>query len=165
MLVAVISDIHDNLVNLEKTLAWCKNNQVAKIICTGDVTDIETLIYLSHNFSGEIFLIKGNGELYDEKDLAGLPNVIYSGHTGYATIGGLNIAFCHEPWRIDSLIARAPHALDFIFHGHTHKPWLEKRGALQIACPGNLAGIYYAATFAVLDTRTRELKLKILIEM
>jgi predicted phosphodiesterase len=48
MRIAIISDIHDNLVNLEKCLAWCAENKIEKIICCGDITNSETLSILAN---------------------------------------------------------------------------------------------------------------------
>jgi predicted phosphodiesterase len=51
---------------------------------------------------------------------------------------------------------------DFYFFGHSHWPFLKKEGNCYLANPGNLAGLFYKATFAILDIKTRKLKLKIL---
>ena len=64
MLIAIISDIHDNLANLEKCLNWAKANNCGELICPGDITNSETLQFLAHHFSGPIHLVKGNMELY-----------------------------------------------------------------------------------------------------
>lgn len=181
MLVAIISDSHDNLDNLKKFLDWSLENKIEKIICLGDVCKIESIKYLAHNFLREIFLVRGNACLYDEKDLKKYKNIKYYGEVGEIEIEGLKIAFTHEPEKIKkanllkldsdkqnlnelSLNKLAPNNMppDFIFYGHTHKPWLKKEGETFIANPGTLGGIYYQATFAVLDTKSKNLELKIL---
>lgn len=181
MLVAIISDSHDNLDNLKKFLDWTLKNKVEKIICLGDVARIESIKYLTHNFLGEIFLVKGNACLYDEKDLKKYKNIKYYGEVGEIEIEGLKIGFVHEPEKIkhfnllkvglnkvdlDKAVldksGLEKRSLDFIFYGHSHKPWLEKEGETFIANPGTLGGVYYQATFAVLDTKTKNLELKIL---
>jgi predicted phosphodiesterase len=48
MKIGIISDIHDNLANLEKCLKWCAENKIEKIICCGDITNSETLSVLAH---------------------------------------------------------------------------------------------------------------------
>src|ERR1035441_7663655 len=60
MLIAIISDIHDNIPNLKKVLDYCAQNSVEKIICCGDLASQETLDFLCDNFSGEIFFTFGN---------------------------------------------------------------------------------------------------------
>ena len=42
MLIAIISDIHDNIPNLKKVLDYCRENKVEKIICCGDLATLET---------------------------------------------------------------------------------------------------------------------------
>lgn len=162
MLVAIISDSHDNLDNLKKFLDWSLENKIEKIICLGDVAKIESIKYLAHNFLREIFLVRGNACLYDEKDLKKYKNIKYYGEVGEIEIEGLKLGFVHEPKKIKKV---TENGLDFIFHGHTHKPWLEKNGETFIANPGTLGGVYYQATFAVLDTKTKNLELKILEEL
>jgi predicted phosphodiesterase len=49
-----------------------------------------------------------------------------------------------------------------VFYGHDHKPWEEMIGETRIVNPGNLANIFYAPTFAIFDTETGKLELKIL---
>jgi len=51
---------------------------------------------------------------------------------------------------------------DFYFFGHTHYPFLKKEKNCFLANPGNLAGLYFKASFALLDTETKKLELKIL---
>ncbi len=165
MLIAIISDIHDNLPNLEKCLAWCKKNKIEKIICCGDVCNYDTLEFLSTNFSGEIFLVEGNGETYEAKDINNLKNISYRNLIGIEKLGSLTLGFCHQEREIPTLLKKAEQCLDFIFFGHSHKPWLEKQNNIFIANPGNLAGTFFQPTFASLNTETKELELKILHDL
>lgn len=165
MLIAVISDIHDNLACLEKCLTWCRQNKVANIVCCGDITNIETIDYLAKNFLGEIFVVAGNAEIYEEKDVAKLANIHFGGDISINEIGGLNIGLCHQPEKIKKIEELTPINLDFIFYGHTHKPDLKKEGNTIIANPGTLAGVFSQATFAVLDTDKKNLELKILADL
>ena len=160
MVIAIISDIHDNLANLKKCLDWCQNNKIKKILFCGDTTALPTIKNLA-KFSGEIFMVKGNVELYEEDKLTKYKNIRYFGSTGIITMDGLQIGIAHEPAKIGSLLKQAAD-LDYIFYGHTHKPWLEKRGSTSVINPGNLAGVWYQATFTTLDTKTKKLELKIL---
>ncbi len=165
MMIAIISDIHDNVANLEKCLSWCLKNDIEKLVACGDMANIDTIAYLSANFPGEIYLIDGNAELYGERELEPFTNIIYSGEIGLREIGGLRIGFCHQPEKIKKVFKLAQTAPDFIFYGHTHKPWLERDGDTTIANPGNLAGIIHQATFAVLDCQYKKLDLKILADL
>jgi len=167
MLIPVISDVHDNLANLDKILRWCQLNQVTKLINCGDTTTLETMHYLAANFPGEIFVVRGNIDIYEDDDLLELKNINFSGAIGRMEIDGLDIAFCHEPDKIAKIlnsdsVEKEP---DFIFYGHTHKPWLEKRSRTSVANPGNVAGVWHQATFAVLDTDNKRLELKIIADL
>jgi hypothetical protein len=165
MLIAVISDIHDNLVNLDKVLGWCRANRVTKLICCGDTTTIETIHHLAAGFRGEIFMVRGNIELYDDDELPPLENIDFCGSAGSIEADGLKIAFCHEPANIEKLLKDKKGRPDFVFYGHTHKPWLEKRDSASLVNPGNVAGVWHQATFAVLDTTQKKLELKIIADI
>jgi putative phosphoesterase len=68
MKFVVISDIHDNLVNLEKCIKWGKSQGIENAICCGDVVNSETLQYLAENFK-VMYLIRGNLEIYDAAEI------------------------------------------------------------------------------------------------
>lgn len=161
MRIAIISDIHDNLPNLEKFLNWAKDNGIQKIIACGDLTTLTTIKNLAC-FPGDIFVIRGNADIYEADDLSKFQQINYGGQTNVITIDKLLIGLCHEPEKIALLIKKEKRPLDYIFYGHTHRPWLENKENSIVANPGNLAGTWYQATFAVLDTGSRELNLKIL---
>ena len=118
MLIAIISDIHDNLANLNKCLHWCKKHDVQKIICCGDVSNLNTLSHLSKEFPQEIFLVKGNNKLYKKEDIKMFPNIHYYGDIGYLEIEKVKISFCHERKKIQKI----KNYNNFIFYGHSHKP-------------------------------------------
>lgn len=160
MLIAIIADIHDNLANLNTCLAWCRHKKIKKIICCGDVCNSETLKFLSTNFSGEIFLVAGNGETFSEADFKGLKNISYREEIGVEKITGLTLGFCHQDQQIKKVIKKSGELPDFIFYGHSHKPWLEKREGIFIVNPGNIAGTFFQATFAILNTENKYLELK-----
>ena len=156
MKIAIISDIHDNLANFRKSLVWCRENKIKKIICCGDVTSNETLGSLAH-FAGEIYLVSGNADFYDEAELKKYKNIIHCGRVGRVQLGDLTIGICHEPWLIEKVKEKGE--CDFIFYGHTHKPWQEERADTQIINPGTLSGMFLKSTFACLDLATNNLEL------
>lgn len=162
MKIAIIADSHDNLQNLDKCLKICKQEGVDKIICCGDVDNFDTLKHISSNFSGEIFLVKGNADTFNDEDAASLGNINYQGFIGYAKLGQVNLGFCHKSGDIKKVKDKSDNKLDFIFYGHSHKPWLVKEAGTTLINPGNIASIYYQATFALLDLKSRNLQLKII---
>jgi uncharacterized protein len=159
-MIAVISDIHDNLVNLEKCLNWCSANSVEQLVCCGDVTNSETLDFLATNFLGQIYIVRGNMEIYDEDELAVYPNIINGGRSVIFDIAGKKVGVCHEPFLIKEVMAKGKP--DIIFYGHTHKPWLEDKDKTALINPGTLGGVFTAATFAIWDEKNGWPILKVL---
>lgn len=157
MKIAIFSDIHDNLTNLEKCFNWCKKNSIEEMICCGDVTNSETLKYIADNFPGSIYLVKGNLELYDESEAEAYEKIKYFGDYGITEINGKTVGFCHEPFFIERILKEKK--CDIIFYGHTHKPWQENRNGAMSLNPGTLGGVFYKATFAVWDGKEFELKI------
>ena len=170
MLIAIISDTHDNLSNLEKFLNWAKKNKIEMIIHCGDIASSETIRYLAQNFNGPLHLVYGNmdeprrDEIYEAID--GLKNVTLHGDIGEIVVethnyASLRIAFCHFPEKAKALAESGKYNL--VFYGHTHKPWMETReNNCQLINPGTLAGLFSKATFAVYDTKSGKLELKVL---
>jgi len=157
MKIAVISDMHDNLVNLEKFFSWCKIKKIEKIICCGDVTNSETLNILARGFNDKIYLVGGNIELYNEESLKQYPNIKYYGKIGIVEIDKHKIGICHEPFLIDKILEKEK--VDYIFYGHTHKPWIEEKDGVKIVNPGTLGGVFQKATFAFMEGKSLELKI------
>ena len=161
MKIVIISDIHDNIPNLESCLRWCRKKEINTMICCGDVTNIDTIKYLSENFSGTIHLVRGNADNYEEEDLNKFLNIEYYGRMVIIELGDLKIGMCHEPFLIDKVLEGGK--CDVVFYGHTYKPWIENRNGINLVNPGNLAGTRNRGTFA--HWGSEGLKLKSLDEL
>lgn len=160
MKIVIISDIHDNLVNLKKCLNWSAKNNVKEIICCGDVTNSETLNFLSKNFIGIINLVKGNMEIYDEKEICQYNNIKYYGRVGRIKISNQNIGLCHEPFLIEKVLKLGKCII--VFYGHTHKPFIEEKNKVKLINSGTLGGVFTKATFAIWDSKNGSIELKLL---
>ncbi|MBA3047335.1 YfcE family phosphodiesterase [Patescibacteria group bacterium] len=160
MKIAIISDIHDNLVNLEKCLNWCGRNNIKEIICCGDVTNSDTLEFLSENFSGRIHLVRGNIELFPESEPETYSNINYHGRIARIKFNETQVGICHEPYLIDYVFKKG--GCDIIFYGHTHEPWEDRKNGARLINPGTLGAMFSKATFAVWDTKSGNIELKIL---
>ncbi|MDD5626309.1 MAG: metallophosphoesterase family protein [Patescibacteria group bacterium] len=173
MKIAIISDSHDNVPNLEKALAIIKNQGVGLIIHCGDLCAPSMLSkVIAPDFQGEIHIVHGNVGDPDllEEIAKKFSNVTVHGKNGEIEVAssGLKnkkIAFTHFPEEGKKLAESKKY--DFVFYGHTHKPWEETLRLAQgkkcrLVNPGTLAGMFYKATFAIYDTETDELELKIL---
>jgi len=161
MKIAIISDVHDNLVNLEKCLNWCRKEKIQNLICLGDITNAESLNFLAKNFKGKIHLVMGNADNYEEEEPLKYRNIkLYDRKGGRLEIGDKRIGICHEPYHIKNLFHQAK--FDMIFYGHSHKPWESSENGVKLINPGALGGMFQKATFAVWDSAEDELQLKLL---
>ena len=180
MKIAIISDIHNNEVNLKKVLDYCGKNKIEKIICCGDLASRETLDFLNDNFAGVIYYTFGNADYDDLRELETLKK--YRNTFLYKNFGEVEfdenpvksadkktrkIAFVHFPREAKALAETGKY--DFVFYGHTHKPWLssvktsasktETINNCMMLNPGNAAGEIYPPTFAVWETESGKFEL------
>lgn len=164
MKIAIISDSHDNLANIKKAIDILKKEKIKTILHCGDICAPATLAEILKEFSGKVHIVFGNvdGDHFRMTKIAfeDSPRLKVLGELGKIKIGSKKIAFCHFPEFAQGLAATQKY--DLVFYGHTHKPWEEKIGKTRLINPGNLAGLFYRATFAIYDTKTDKLELKIL---
>lgn len=166
MKLAIISDTHDNLTNLEKFLAYAAKEKIETVIHCGDITNAETLTKLAEGFARPIYFVYGN-VANSRGDLAAaarnFSHVFNCEDSGEAKLGGKLIAFCHKPEEAQALVQKKDY--NFVFYGHTHRPWVERVGDTLIVNPGTLAGMFMEATFAVFDSSAGSLDLKTLAKL
>ena len=166
MLIAITSDIHNNEVNLAKVLRYCQENEIKTMICCGDLASKETLDFMNDNFSGKIHYTFGNmdnDQLRDFEFTEKYKNTFIYKQFGEAEIEKNKIAFVHFPDKAKTLAESSKY--DFVFYGHTHKPWTEKIGNCTMLNPGNVTGDFYPPTFAVWDTENNNFELKRIHEL
>lgn len=160
MTIAIISDLHDNLANWQKFLVWAKAKEINTLLCLGDVTSADTLNKINKGFAGTIYLVEGNADNFQPTDIINFKNIKHLGQLGKIILGDLNIGLIHQPELKTDLLKKYPDTkFDFIFYGHTHKPWLNKEGSTIIANPGTLGSMFPAGTFAILNTQSSKLEL------
>ncbi len=164
MKIAIISDTHDNVANLKKAVDLIKKEKIKLIIHCGDIFHPQTLKEGLNNFQGKIYIIFSRADAdfseIPENSFKELPKSKVWEEFGEIKIDGKKIAFCHFPEIARDLANSQKY--DLVFYGHTHKPWEEKIGKTELVNPGNLAGLFYRATFAIYDTKINKLELKIL---
>ncbi|MGC9031225.1 MAG: YfcE family phosphodiesterase [Minisyncoccia bacterium] len=167
MEIAIISDTHDNLENIKKTLEIIKEEEIKIILHCGDVVHLETLNKILTEFNGRVYLAIGNVDkdfsLFEtiEKNKKTIQKKLKASEIYQRIkINNKKIAISHFP-DIAFKLAKE-NKYDFIFYGHLHKPLERKIGNTKIINPGNVAGLYYRASFATLDLENDNLDLKIL---
>jgi len=167
MKIAIISDIHNNEVNLKKVLDFCAREKIETIICCGDLASQETLYFVTKNFTGTFYYTFGNMDddyLREFEHVKEYANVQMFPKFGETEIAGRRVAFVHYP-NIAQQLAESER-YDFVFYGHTHKPWSSFAGAsdgqgrkCMILNPGNMAGELFLPTFAVWNTEDNKFEL------
>lgn len=171
MKVAIISDTHGNVANFKKVVKWLNSQNIKLILHAGDIGSLESLKESLEDFGGEFFGVLGNMDkdykiLIDEYNK--IPRVKIKEDTLETEVEGKRIAINHLPHKAKQLAESGKY--DFVFYGHTHRPCLVRRilgeGGGRKECllinPGELAGQFYKPCFAVYDTETDKLELKIL---
>ena len=149
MKIAILSDTHNNWANFKKAIGWINKEKIRVILHCGDICNQETIDDAIKIFDGEMEFVKGNGDWNVE-----LPESLE------LEIDGKKIGLVHFPNEAKKMAQSGK--FDLVFYGHTHRPWDEKIGNTHLINPGELAGQFYKPTFAVYDTATGKLELKIL---
>lgn len=164
MKIAIISDTHDNLASLKRAVSWINKEKIKTIIHCGDIFKPETLKEGLKEYRGKIYVIFSEADASFSKipqnSFEDLPKSKVFGKFGQIKIGGRKIAFCHFPEIVKELTTTQKY--DLVFYGHTHKPWEEKVGKTRLVNPGNIAGILFRPSFAIYNTKTDKLELRIL---
>jgi hypothetical protein len=150
MKIAIVSDTHNNMATLKKAIDWIKKENIRLILHCGDISSQETIDEAKKYFGGEIKFVRGNAE----SDMAGVPDTLE------LEIDGKRLFLVHYPNEAKKMAQSGKY--DLVFYGHTHRPWDERVGDCHMINPGELAGQFYRPTFAVYNTNTEKLELKIL---
>ncbi len=160
MLIAIISDTHDNLFTLNKALAYINERQCEVLLHAGDMSRVDTLEHIAQKFHGPIHVVEGNSDINPESfhDLTEVyPLLTFHGITASLELDDLLIGITHKPHDAKQLATSGSY--DLVIHGHDHKPWQSFVGTTEILNPGNIQDTGYPATFALYDTATRKAQL------
>lgn len=164
MEVAVVSDIHDHIQNLEKSIYLIKKMKCGAVIFCGDMNTSFTAERLD-KAGIKIYAVLGNAESDAWGDGALLRNFDMfppEQEFGEVEMFGRKIAFSHYPKVAKELLSIGYY--DAVFFGHTHKVFIEKRDGKILANPGAVCGLVNGkkgiASFLVYDTLNNLLKLQ-----
>lgn len=159
MFVAIVSDIHDELHQLEKAIFQAQSYPCSHLICLGDLVELSTLRKLCDLWPLGIDIVFGNNETDHEKHLLYArqrANIRHHGMCGDFLLGNRRILMAHR--KEDAMQAMKPDLYDALFFGHTHMPDRAFYGKTLIANPGEVGGYRYPARFAVYDTDANSLQ-------
>ncbi len=150
MKIAIISDTHDNLANIKKIVNWLNKEKINLLLHCGDINSQDAINEIDNNFNGEAKFVRGNADI----------SINELKEIGELEIKNKKIVFTHFSNKAHSLAESGKYNL--VFYGHTHKPWEEKVGDCRLVNPGEAAGQYNKATFAVYNIVSDKLELKII---
>lgn len=151
MTIAVMSDLHDNLVAWRLILAELKTRNITVIINCGDSCAPLTLKEMADTFSGEIYTVFGN--VCDKPTEAArakeLTNVKHFGEAGEFELSKRKIFFNHYP---NIATAKATTGeYDLCCYGHDHTKHAAMIGQTLLLNPGTAGGLFEYPSFALVD--------------
>ncbi len=159
MLVAVISDVHDNITNLLTALAIAEQKGCRHLLLTGDIASLSTLRTLREEWEYGIDLVFGNNEWERAAHLQLAEQFHHCRHHGDSadfTLEERRIFMTHYPHIAEQALLRGDY--DAVFYGHTH--YAEQRVGKKclIANPGEIAGVRGKPGFAIYNTADNSLR-------
>ncbi len=155
MKIAVMSDVHDNIWNLEKALK--KARQADVLIFCGDFCAPFTLKQIAEEFEKPIHVVFGNndGDKFLLSNIAsGFDHVTLHGEFADLDLGGLKIAVNHYPEIAEPIAASGRY--DAVFYGHNHIHKIDRIDECDFINPGEVMGRFGNPTFVMYDTATRQ---------
>lgn len=169
MKIAILSDIHDNLENLNKALTYLRANSIEEIIFCGDFCSPFSAKLLSE-FPGKVHAIFGNNDgdkfLILEKTKTNHKFKLYGEYIGdldnTLEIDGKKIGVSHYPFYAKTMAKTGWY--DCVFYGHNHIADKQKFGHCLLLNPGSL-GLGKDASFAVYDTQLHGSEIMILNQL
>ena len=158
MIIAVLSDCHDHLENVQKVLEHCQ--QAVVMLFCGDYCAPFTLKALADGFSGPIHSVFGNNDgdpflLLTVAQKAG--NVTFHQPMVKLELGGRRIAAVHYPEFGEALALSGKY--DAVFSGHNHTAEIQVLGSTLWANPGEVMGRFGKPSFGLYDTGTNEFQI------
>lgn len=162
MLIGLISDTHDNLPNVDKAVAQLNEAKAELVLHAGDYVSpfvIPRFKKLNCNLIGVFGNNDGDHEFLQQR-FTESNNCEVRGRFAEITVDDFKIALLHgdETNLLNSLINSE--YFDAVVHGHSHASLIRKNNKTLTINPGELCGYLTSiATYALLDTSTREVKI------
>lgn len=155
MKIAVLSDTHNNIANLDAALERIRQEDVHTLIHCGDMTSAETA---SRMAGWRVICVFGNcdvasGEIREKLQELHPQSSAELTFTGY--LGGARIAVTHGhiPGQMEELIESRLH--EYVFHGHSHRQRDVRIRDTRVINPGALGGMHREPRqFCLLDLST-----------
>lgn len=157
MKFAILSDIHDNLDNLTRVLSHCSSQNIDTLIFCGDFCSPFVVKALGES-GMQIHAVYGNndGDRHSIQQTAKAFNNIHlygeyiGDESNLLVLDSVKIGVTHYPFYAKTMVKT--NWYDAVFFGHTHKVHKQKFGKALLMNPGEVAGLFGDATFAIYDT-------------
>ncbi len=157
MRIAIISDTHDNILNLRAAVSYSNAYGVSTIIHCGDLISPFMLNEIAE-FNGAVHLVYGNnvGDQHLISQMCGtkFPTLTHHGVLGAIEAGGRKFAFTHYPEMARGLAVQG--GFDAVCCGHNHRYGVEKHGPCLLINPGELLGKDGQPVFCILETSSMD---------
>ena len=158
MRIAILSDSHDNIWKLEKSMPVLASTDA--VIHCGDLVSPFMMIRLIKGAGGiPVHLVWGNND--GDKALIAqvaskVENIHLHGDFAHLEMDGLRIAVNHYPSVARSLAES--NSYDLVCYGHDHTAHEEWIGDTLLLNPGELMGLQGRSTVAIFDTQTKKVE-------
>ncbi len=157
MILGVISDTHDNLVNLDKIINEMKKYNIDTLIHLGDFVSPITLKKLGEEMKGiKIYAVFGNndGDKLFLKRIADDYKITLEEQPMILKIDEHKLFIFHgfnsyeKTVEIAKSVAKSK-VYSAVLFGHTHKPYLDFINGILILNPGDASGLLNSPSFAI----------------
>jgi len=159
MIIAIISDSHDNIWNLRKAVEIIRAENTKMIIHCGDfvapfmLKELDASQISVHGVFGNN---DGDQYLLTKMALTSLKNITLHGLIGRVNADGFNISFTHYGEVAEGLAASGDSKL--VCYGHSHTFAEKLIGNTVLLNPGEIMGKEGSPGFCLVDTATSEIK-------
>lgn len=153
MILAVMSDTHDNIWNLRKALSLVKAHRAEAIVHCGDfiapfmLKELDEVKIPVHGVFGNN---DGDRFLLTKLSLTSLSHITLYDPVGELNLERFKIAFTHYQAVAEGLAATG--RFDLVCFGHTHKASLDNVGGAVLLNPGEVMGKDGNPGFYLVDT-------------
>ncbi|MBU1170442.1 MAG: metallophosphatase family protein [Proteobacteria bacterium] len=163
MKIAIMSDSHDNIWNLEKALSLIKTEEASMIVHCGDFVAPFMLRELE-KAGIPVYGVLGNNDgsqfLLAQTALTVLKNIHLFELIGTVEADGFRICFTHQREVAEGLAFTGRY--DLVCYGHSHQYNLEKIKDTILLNPGEIMGKNKEPGFCLVDTENRHVRRLIL---
>ena len=160
MIFGVLSDIHDNLPQLEAALNRFSTEKAEALVFCGDFCSPFAAKMLAE-FGLPVHAVFGNNDgdrFHIQKMCSEFKNITFYGEyigdlNSQLQLGGLKIGVSHYPFYAKTMIKTGWY--DCVFYGHSHHPEKQKFGNALLLNPGEIAGVFGKSSIGIVDAISR----------